>query len=177
MKSGSLHITVKDIALIGLMVAVIEACKFALLTLPNIELTTFWIIMFAIYFRKRIFFVIPVFILIEGCLFGFGLWCIMYIYLWPMIAIIALIFSKKASSALTWAIISGLFGLMFGFFSAIPYVIINSVGANLNAGLSAAFAWWIAGIPWDLAHGIGNFTLMLVLYHPVTRVMKLVNRF
>ena len=37
-------LTVRDITLIGMMVAVIEVCKAALGFLPNIELTTFWII-------------------------------------------------------------------------------------------------------------------------------------
>ena len=176
MKNTNLKFTAKDIALIGVMVAVIEACKVALMHIPNVELTTFWIIIFAIYFGRRIFFVIPVFILIEGFMFGIGTWWIMYLYLWPILAIIALIF-KKTTSAVTWSIIAGLFGLLFGFFGAIPYIFIGSAGANLTAGLSTAFAWWIAGIPWDLVHGIANFIIMLVLFHPVTRVMKLVNKY
>ncbi len=176
MKNTTSHITPKDIALIGVMVAVIEACKVALMHIPNVELTTFWIIIFTIYFGRRIFFVIPVFVLLEGFIFGFGTWWIMYLYLWPMIAIVALIF-KKTTSAVTWSIISGIFGLLFGFFGAIPYIFIGSVGANLAAGLGTAFSWWISGIPFDLIHGIANFIIMLVLFHPVTRVMKLVNKY
>lgn len=175
MKNTSLKINAKDIALIGVMVAVIEACKVVLMHIPNVELTTFWIIIFAIYFGKKIFFVIPVFILIEGFMFGIGTWWIMYLYLWPMLAITALIF-RKNTSAITWSIIAGAFGLLFGFFGAIPYIFIGSAGANLATGLSTAFAWWIAGIPWDLVHGIANFIIMLVLYHPIARIMKLVNR-
>lgn len=164
MKTSNLFkLTTKEIALIGLMVAIIEVCKVALMHLPNIELTTFWIIMFTLYFGKKIFFVIPVFILIEGAIFGFHLWWIMYLYLWPMLAIITLIFRKNQSS-LGWSIISCLFGLLFGLFGAIPYIV--------TSGLAAAFAWWIAGIPFDLVHGVANFILMLVLYHPINKVMK-----
>ena len=57
-------LTIQDIALMGVMVAVIEACKAAMAFLPNIELTSFWIIMFTLLFRWRILFVIPVFILV-----------------------------------------------------------------------------------------------------------------
>ena len=54
-----------DITFIALMVAIIEVCKVTLSNIPNVELTSFWIIMFTLYFGKRIFYVIPVFILIE----------------------------------------------------------------------------------------------------------------
>ncbi len=173
MKSTNLKYSAKDIALTGVMAAVIEACKVALMHIPNVELTTFWIIIFAIFFGKRVFFVIPVFVLIEGFMFGFNIWWIMYLYLWPSLAIVALLF-RKNTSAFTWSIIAGIFGLLFGFFGAIPYIFLGSAGANLAAGLSTAFGWWISGIPWDLVHGIANFIIMLVLYHPITRVMKYV---
>ena len=90
-------ITVKDIALIGVMVAVIEACKFALSAIPNVELTSFWIIVFTLMFKKKIFVVIPVFILIEGAVFGFGLWWVMYLYAWPLLAIVTFIFHTLSS--------------------------------------------------------------------------------
>lgn len=161
-------ITAKDIALIGMMVAIIEACKFALAAIPNVELTSFWIIIFTLMFNKRIFIVIPVFILIEGIVYGFGLWWIMYLYAWPLLSIVILLFSKN-KFAVVWAMISGAFGLLFGLLCSIPYIF---TGADLIAGLKIAFAWWVAGIPWDLVHGIANFAIMLLLYHPMTKVMK-----
>ena len=82
---GEKKLTIGDIALMGVMVAVIEVCKVALNFLPNIELTSFWIIMFTLLFRWRILFVIPVFILVEGAMYGFGLWWIMYLYAWPLL--------------------------------------------------------------------------------------------
>ena len=161
-------ISAKDIALIGMMVAIIEACKFTLAAIPNVELTSFWIIIFTLMFRKRIFIVIPVFVLIEGIVYGFGLWWIMYLYAWPLLAIVTLLF-RKNKFAIVWAIISGAFGLLFGLLCSIPYIF---TGANLFAGLKIAFAWWVAGIPWDLVHGIANFVIMILLYHPITKVMK-----
>ena len=77
-------ITIRDIALIGAMVAVIVVCKEALNFVPNVELVSFWIILFTLFFGWRILFVVPVFILIEGCIYGMGLWWIMYLYVCPM---------------------------------------------------------------------------------------------
>ena len=58
--------SVKDIALIGAMIAVIEVCKAVLSFMPNIELTTFWLIMFTLYFGRKVLAVVPAFILVEG---------------------------------------------------------------------------------------------------------------
>ena len=77
----------KDITQVGMMVAVIEVCKMALSFLPNIELTSFWLIMFTLLFGWKVFLVIPVFILIEGCIYGFGIWWVMYLYVWPLCSV------------------------------------------------------------------------------------------
>lgn len=163
--------TTLDITLIGMMVAIIEVCKVAMMGIPNIELTTFWIIMFTLFFGSRIIFVIPVFILIEGCMFGFGTWWIMYLYMWPSLAFLAWRF-RKQESVWFWSILSALYGLFYGFFCAIPYVVIGAAEGGIRNGFYAGFTWWVAGIPYDLPHCIGNFVLMLVLYHPVRAVMK-----
>ena len=155
-------LTARDITIMALMVAIIEVSKVALAQVPNVELTSFWIIMFTLYFGPRIFYVIPVFILIEGLMYGFGLWWIMYLYAWPMLALVVLLL-RKMNTAWDWSFVSGLFGLLFGFLCAIPYI--------FTSGFAGAVAWWIAGIPWDLVHGIANFIIMLVLYKPIKLVM------
>lgn len=162
-KHNKIRLAAFDIVIIALMVAIIEVCKVAFAQIPNVELTSFFIIVFSLYFGKRIFYVIPVFVLIEGAIWGFGLWWIMYLYTWPLLAIGVFAF-RKMKSAFEWAIFSGVFGLLFGFFCAIPYVFIS--------GVKGAITWWIAGIPWDLVHGITNFVIMLVLFYPIKENMK-----
>ena len=159
----SSRLTARDITIMALMVAIIEVSKVTLAQIPNVELTSFWIIMFTLYFETRIFYVIPVFILIEGLMYGFGLWWIMYLYAWPMLAIVVLSL-KKMKTAWEWSFVSGLFGLLFGFLCAIPYI--------FTSGLAGAFTWWVAGIPWDLVHGIANFAIMFALYKPMKIVMS-----
>lgn len=164
-------ITAKDVALAGLMIAIIEVCKSALSFLPNIELTTFWIILFTLYLEKKILFVIPAFILFEGAVYGFGLWWIMYLYIWPLLALLTWLF-RKQTSWLFWSILACAFGLSFGFLCSFPYVWIGAVDGGLKAGLLSGFAWWVAGIPWDIVHGVGNFVLMSILYRPVSKCIN-----
>ena len=162
-KQNNSRVTIKDITIMALMVAIIEVCKFALAHIPNVELTSFWIIMFTLYFGARIFYIIPVFILIEGAVYGIHLWWIMYLYAWPLLAIVTLLL-RKMKGAWEWAMISGIFGLSFGALCAIPYIV--------TSGIYGAFAYWVAGIPFDLIHGIANFLIMLVLYTPLNTVMS-----
>lgn len=176
MRTGNVRpgaVTAADVALVGMMVAVIEACKFTLAALPNLELTSFWVILFALCFGRRIYFVVPVFILLEGLVYGFGMWWFMYLYAWPALALVTRLL-RKMDSALGWAVVSGIFGLMFGVLCSIPYGVLGAVD-GLGSGLRAAFAWWVAGIPFDLIHGAGNFALMLVLYRPMRRAMEAVS--
>ena len=162
-KQNNSRVTIKDITIMALMVAIIEVCKFALAHIPNVELTSFWIIMFTLYFGARIFYIIPVFILIEGAVYGIHLWWIMYLYAWPLLAIVTLLL-RKMKGAWEWAMISGIFGLSFGALCAIPYI--------FTSGIYGAFAYWVSGIPFDLIHGIANFLIMLVLYTPLNTVMS-----
>ena len=170
MEKSKWKLTAKDVALVGMMVAVIELCKVVLMGIPNVELTTFWIIMFSLYFGNKVFFAVPVFILLEGTLFGFGLWWVMYLYVWPLLAILARIMHKM-ETAVGWAILAGAFGLLYGLFCSIPYVVIGAADGGILAGLQAGFAWFVSGIPFDIIHGISNFVLMLILYRPVKAVM------
>ena len=73
-KKKKFQLTAYDIALMGMMVAVIEACKFVMASFLNIELTSFWLIIFTLMIGWKIVFVVPVFILIEGLIYGFGMW-------------------------------------------------------------------------------------------------------
>lgn len=168
-------IPAKDIASIAIMISLIEVCKVALSFLPNIELTSFLIIMYMRFYGKKMIYIIPAFILIEGCIYGFGLWWIMYLYAWPLLALVTWIF-KKQDSALFWSVISSVFGLAFGFLCSFPYFFIGLTSGGVRSGLAAQFSWWVAGIPWDIVHGVGNFVIMLVLYKPISVAMKRIFR-
>ncbi|MDE6167835.1 MAG: hypothetical protein K2G28_05195 [Acetatifactor sp.] len=167
-------ITIQDIALIGIMTAMLEVCKAALSFLPNVELVSFWIIMFTLFFSWRIAFVIPVFVLIEGCIYGFGSWWFMYLYVWPLLAWITYM-NRRQQSIWFWSILSSVFGLMYGFFCTPVHGAMSIASGGFRNGLYAAFAWWVAGIPYDIIHGIGNFVVMAVCYVPVRRAVSMIS--
>ena len=155
-------LTSRDVAFMGMAVAIIEACKLVMQGLPNIEVTSFFVMLFTLVLGKRMLLVVPAFTLIEGCIYGFGIWWVMYLYAWPLLAFVTWLVRKK-DSVFLYSIISGMFGLFFGALCSIPYFFIG--------GFAMMFNWWIAGIPFDLIHGASNFVIMLLLYRPVRKVM------
>ena len=158
---------IKDIAIIGMMSAVLVAVQVALGFLPNIELVSLLIILFTLIFGWRAIYIIYVFIIVEGLLYGFGLWWFSWLYIWPVLFIIAQIF-HKLRSFYYWAVISGIFGLIFG--------ALYSITIAVMSGLTAGFASWVQGIFFDVIHGIGNFAIALVLFRPLYHVLDKINK-
>ena len=161
----------RDVATVGLMVAAIEAFKFTMQAMPNIEMTSFLVILFTLCYPRLTLYAIPVFTLIEGMIYGFGLWWVMYLYAWPLLTLVTRVFSRN-DSAFFWAVVSGVFGLLFGALCAVPYFFIGFISGGFAQGLRQMFAWWVAGIPFDLIHGVSNFAIMLALYRPISNLLR-----
>ncbi len=169
MQNNTLNI--KELTRLGLIVAVLEVSKLALASLPNIELISFWVILFTLCMGWRTLYAIYVFVLLEGILFGVHFWWIAYLYVWAILVLVTQLFRNQTSS-LFWAMLSGIFGLAFGALCAIPYAVTGTLNGGLWNGIIAGFSWWVAGIPYDLLHCVGNFVLMLILYKPMHTAMK-----
>lgn len=52
----------------------------------------------------------------------------------------------------------------------------GTVNGSLRSGLYMGFTWWVAGIPWDITHCVGNFALMFLLYRPIRAAMRIRNQ-
>lgn len=172
MKKG---ITIQDIAIIGLMAATLQVGKTALAFLPNIEVVTPLIIIFTLTFGLKTLYAVFIFVVLQGMQYSFGTWWIMYLYIWPLLCLITWALRKKKSPFL-FSIVAALFGLFFGMICAIPYVVIGAVDGGIRSGLYAGFTWWIAGIPMDIVHCVGNFVTTLVLYKPLTTILGKINK-
>lgn len=158
-----MKISSRDVAEIGIMSAVLSAGKFVLSFLPNIEIVTLLLILYAIYFGKKSIISVFIFIAIECMIWGFGLWVTMYLYIWPLLICIALIF-KEMRSPFFWALFAGIFGLIYGGLCSLVYFVLS--------GASTGTAWWIAGIPFDIIHGVSNFIITLILFNPLSTIIK-----
>lgn len=160
---GGGRLSAADLALIGMLVATLEAGKLVLASMPNIEIVSLLIILYTLQFGKKTIAGVAVFVLLECAVWGIGLWTIMYLYLWPLLSVVTYCL-RGIDSRWFWSIFSAVFGVMYGALCALVYLFFG--------GPQTAFAWWIAGIPWDILHGAANFVLMLVLYTPLRSVFR-----
>ena len=156
------QLSVRELCLLALIGALIFATKAALAAIPNVNLNTTIIILTVVFFGWKALYAVGVYIMLEGLVFGFGIWWFSYLYVWPVIVVVAMIF-RSNDSAVIWAVIAGIYGLCFGPLMYILYFIIN--------GWHMVFAMWVSGIPYDITFCISNFILTLVLYRPLYRVM------
>lgn len=163
---------IKDIVIIGMLGALLISVQVGLAFLPNIELVSLLIVVYSTVLHKKTVYIIIVFIFLEGLFYGFGLWWINYLYIWFLLYLVSMIFRKERSPFI-WALISGVFGLSFGAFCAIPYFFIGSVNGSYVSGFQMAFAYWISGIPFDITHGIANFVIALILFKPLYTILNL----
>lgn len=92
----------------GILSALLIIGQVALGFLPNIEVVTLLVIAYTLVFGKKVFFIIYIFVLVEGLIYGFGLWWINYLYVWSVQAAVTLFF-RKQKSVLFWSILSGFF--------------------------------------------------------------------
>lgn len=131
--------------------------------LPNIELVSLLVIIFTLVYKRKVLYIIYVFALLQGLLYGFSIWWVTYLYVWTVLAGITYLF-RKTESPLVWAMISGFYGLAFGALCEIPWLV--------TMGFKVAATAWVAGIPFDLVHGVGNFFLALVLFKPLYKLLN-----
>lgn len=157
----------RRLVLTALMGALLLVGKQVMSGLPNIEPVSLMVVLFSLELPRQTPGAIAVFLLLQGVLYGFGLWWGMYIYVWFVLMGITWLL-RRMDSALGWAVVSGAFGLCFGALCAGVYLIARD--------WAFALAWWTAGFSYDVIHAVGNFVIMLVLYRPLRRALRTVKQ-
>ena len=156
-----------SLCLMAMMGTVMVVSKEALAFLPNVELVSLLTILFTLVFRRQVIGGLGVFLLLEGVLYGFGLWWLMYLYVWPLLAVLVWLF-RWMKRSWQWAVFSGLFGLAFGSLCSLVYLPMG--------GVSMVIAWIISGFTFDLVHAGGSLMLALLLYHPLRTALDKLDR-
>ena len=161
--SNKAKLTTFEIVLFGVLGALTFAAKWVMSALPNIEPVSLMIMLFAVTFGWKALYPVYIFVVMEILYYGFNIWNIYYLYVWAILAVATLLL-RKHQSALVFAILAAVFGLLFGALCAIVDVCIGGVGY--------AAAKWVSGIPFDVTHCVGNFAIALVAFTPLRKLMQ-----
>ncbi len=156
-------ITLRQIALFGMLGALTFGAKVAMSGLPNIEPVSLMVMLFAVVFGWKALYPIYLYVIMEILLYGISLWNINYLYIWMILAVVSILL-RKMRHPLLWALVSGVYGFLFGLLCSPVYAVMG--------GFRYAIRWWIAGIPFDIPHAIGNFVIALVLFVPLRQLLE-----
>ena len=156
-------VTIREIALFGMLGALTFGLKVAMSYLPNIEPVSLLVMIFAVVFGKKCLYPIYLYVLMEILLYGIGTWNMNYLYVWAILALAAYLM-RKVEHPLYWALLSGGFGLAFGLLCAPVDFLLGDIGFVISK--------WAAGIPFDLMHCAGNFVIALLLFKPLRKLTE-----
>ena len=163
MRRSDAHLTVRELVLFGILGAMTFAAKYVMSLLPNIEPVSLMVMLFAVVFGWKWVYPVYLYVVMEILFYGISLWNTNYLYIWAVLAVAAMCL-RKMDSALGWAMLSGVFGLAFGALCGIVDIFIG--------GFGYAVTKWISGIPFDIAHCVGNFAIALILFGPLRKLME-----
>jgi energy-coupling factor transport system substrate-specific component len=151
--------------ILALLAGMLFLSQLTLALLPNVELVSLLIMSIACSFKlKDGILVIILFTLLEGLYWGFADWVLGYLWIWSLLVLLVQWtrpFTQMKANRM--AILGGLFGLAFGFLFALQHALLY--------GLSMGISYWIMGIGFDLLHGFANYTLILLLFEPINKIL------
>lgn len=161
----------KELAVFGMLGAVMYASKAIMEFAPNIHLLGVFTIAFTVVYRKKALYPIYTYVLLNGLFAGFTAWWIPYLYLWTILWGVTMLLPQKIPKKLrpvVYMTVNACHGFLFG--------ILYAPAQALFFGLSfdGMAAWIVAGLPWDFLHGVSNF-FCGVLIVPLTLLLRKLN--
>lgn len=156
-------LSLRELAALSLIGALLVVSKQLMAFLPNIEPVTMLLMCTTLVYGLKALYPCCIFVLLQGLLYGLGMWFISYLYIWPML-VLAVYLLRRNTSWIIWTVVGAMYGLCLGALCAIPYFFIG--------GWQMAFAYWIAGIPYDLLHLVGNALMCGIFLKPLTGLLR-----
>lgn len=162
----------RELVLFAMLGTVMFCSKIIMEALPNIHLLGALTVTYTVAFRKKALIPIYIFVFLCGLYAGFDMWWIPYLYVWTVLWAVTMLLPRrmpKGAARMVYPLVCALHGLFFGVLYALAQALL--FGLNLDAMVD----WILAGLPWDIVHGVGNLfagILILPLSDLLIRLMK-----
>lgn len=149
-----MKLTIKEIAVFGMLGGVMYVSKMIMELLPNIHLLGVFIVAFTVVYRQKALYIIYTYVFLNGIFSGFAAWWIPYLYVWTVLWAAVMLLPKnmpKKVQPIVYMAVCAAHGFLFGTLYAPAQAIL------FGLSFQGMVAWIIAGLPWDFMHGISNF--------------------
>ncbi len=167
-----MKLTVREIAIFGLLGSLMYASKAIMEALPNIHLVGVLIVAYTVVYRKKALYPIYIYVLLCGLFGGFNLWWLPYLYVWTALWGAVMLLPKKLSkwaATVVYAVVCSLHGFLFGVLYAPAQALL------FGLDFKGTVAWIAAGLPFDITHGISNLICGLLIM-PIAELLKRLER-
>lgn len=152
--------------------AVMYASKILMELAPNIHLLGVFTIAFTVVYRKKALYPIYIYVILNGIFCGFAAWWIPYLYIWTVLWGAVMFLPEnmpKKLRPLIYMTVCAVHGFLFGTL----YAPVQALLFGLS--FQGMISWIIAGLPFDLIHGVSNF-FCGILIMPVISILRLAER-
>ena len=166
-----MKLKIREIAVFGMLGAIMYVSKLIMEMFPNIHLLGAIIVAITVVYRTKALCPIYVFVFLNGLFSGFTTWWIPYLYIWTVLWGFAMLIPKnipKKMRPIVYMAVSSLHGFLFG----ILYAPAQAIMFGLN--FKGIITWIIAGFPFDLIHGVSNFICGILIF-PMIIALKRVS--
>ena len=163
-----MKLTIREIAIFGMLGAVMYASKLIMELLPNIHLLGVFIVAFTIVYRKKALYPIYTYVILNGIFNGFATWWIPYLYIWAVLWGAVMLLPEKIPGKIQPVIymtVCAAHGFLFGILYAPAQAILYGLK------FKGMVTWIIAGLPFDCIHGISNFFCGMLIM-PIIKVLR-----
>lgn len=143
------------------------ASKVIMEALPNVHLLGVLTIAFTVVYRKKALYPIYIYVLLNGLFAGFNMWWIPYLYIWTLLWGAVMLLPKnmpKSVAPIVYMCLCAAHGFLFGTLYAPAQALM------FGLDLEQTIAWIIAGLPWDIVHGISNFFCGILII-PIVKLL------
>ena len=167
-----MKLTIKELVVFALLGALLFVGDVAMELLPNIHFVGAFLTAYTLVYRLKALYPLTVYVFVTGLFAGFALWWIPYLYVWTVLWGAAMLLPRHLPIKVAvplYAVVCGLHGLSFGALYAPAQVLL------FHLPWESVPAWIAAGLPFDVAHAIGNLCLG-VLIVPLIRLLERVER-
>lgn len=168
-----MKLTIREISVFGLLGALMYASKLAMDGLPNIHLLAVFTVVFTVVYRKKGLYPIYIYVILCGLFGGFATWWIPHLYLWTILWGAVMLLPRtmpKGVAAAVYALVCAAHGFLYGTLYAPAQAILFGLDFDRTV------AWIIAGLPYDVIHGISNLGLGLLIVPLITVLRRLEKR-
>ena len=149
-----MKLTIREVAVFGMLGALMFASKQVMEFLPNVHLLGTFIVAITLVYRRKALYPLYTFIFLTGIFGGFAAWWVPYLYIWTALWGAVMLLPRNIPARvrpIVYMTVSAAHGFLYG----VLYAPVQALLFGLN--FEGMVAWIAAGIPWDIAHGISNF--------------------